>query len=79
MGLTDSGVDGGGALSLSSSPSNTIGFSTDRSIDKSSNVVGEKGVSMPGLNVAFMSNCEFSQLNSMSSRSDTQKLLVSKP
>ena len=44
MGLTDSGVDGGGgAFSLSSSSSNTMGFSTDPSIDKSSNVVGEKG------------------------------------
>ena len=27
MGLTDSGVDGGGAFSLSSSSSNTMGFS----------------------------------------------------
>ena len=43
MGLTDSGVDGG-AFSLSSSSSNTKGFSTDPSVDKSSNVVGEKGV-----------------------------------
>ena len=67
MGLTDKGVDrGGGAFSLSSS-SNTLGFSTDPSFDKSSNVVEEKGVSLPGLNTA--SNCEISQLNSMSSRS----------
>ena len=58
MGLTDSGVDGGGgAFSLSSSSSNTMGFSTDPSIDKSSNDVGEKGVSIPGLNTASMSNC----------------------
>ena len=71
MGLTDSGVDGGGAFSLSSSSSNTMGFSTDHSVDESSNVVGEKGVSMAGLRTVSMSNCEFSQLNSMSSRSDT--------
>ena len=71
MGLTDSGVVGG-AFSLSSSSSNTMWFSTDPSpIIKSSNVVGEKGVSMPGLNTASMSNCGFSQLNSMSSRSET--------
>ena len=70
MGLTDSGVVGGGAFSLSSSSSNTMGFSIDPSIDKSSVVVGEKGVSMPGLNTAAMSNCGFSQLNSMSSRSE---------
>ena len=43
MGLTDTGVVGGGAFFLSSSLSNTMGFSTDPSIDKSSNVVGEKG------------------------------------
>ena len=48
MGLTDLGVvGGGGTFSLSSSSSNTMGFSTDPSIKKSSNVVGEKGVSMP--------------------------------
>ena len=70
MGLTDSGVDGGGAFSWSSSSCKSMGFSTDASIDKSSNVVGEKGVSMPGLTTASMSNFEFSQLNSMSSRSD---------
>ena len=52
MCLTDSGVVGGGAFSLSSSSSSTIGFSTDPSIDKSSKVVGEKGVSRPGLNTA---------------------------
>ena len=69
MCLTDTGVDGGGAFSFSSSSSNTRGFSADPSIDKSSNVVGQKGVSMPGLNTASMSNCDFSQLNSMSSRS----------
>ena len=55
MGLTDSGVVGGGALSLSSSSSNTIGYSTDPSIDKSSKAVGEKGVSMLGLNTASSS------------------------
>ena len=72
MGLTDSGVVGGGAFSLSSSSSYPMGFSTDPSpIKKSLNVVGEKGVSLPGLNTASMSNCEFSQLNSISSRSDT--------
>ena len=71
MGLTELGVVGGGAFSLSSSSSNTMGFSTDSSVDKSSSVVGEKGVSMPGMNTASMSNCEFSQLNSMSSRLDT--------
>ena len=71
MGLTDSGVDGGGEFSLSCSSSNTMGFSTDPPIGKSSNVVGEKGVSIPGLNTASMSNCESSQLNSMSSRSET--------
>ena len=60
MGLTDSGVVGGGAFSLSSSSSNTMGFSTEPSIDESSNVVGEKGVSMLGLKTASMSNCEFS-------------------
>ena len=39
--LTDSGVEGaGGEFSLSSSSSNTMGFSTDPPIDKSSNVVG---------------------------------------
>ena len=70
MSLTDSGVDGG-AFPLSSFLSNTMGFSTDPSIDKSSNVVGEKGVSMPGLNTASVFNCEFYQLNSMSWRSDT--------
>ena len=59
MGLTNSGVDGGGGeVSLSCSSSNTRGFSTDPPIDKSINVVGEKGVSMPGLNTASMSNCE---------------------
>ena len=72
MGLTVSGVVGGGAFSLSSSSSNKMGFSTDPSpIDKSSNVVGEKGVSTPGLNTASVSNCESSQLNTMSSRSET--------
>ena len=72
MSLTDSGVDGGGGeFSLSSSSSNTMGFSTDPSIDKSSNIVEEKGVSRPSLNTASMSDCEFFQLNSMSSRSDT--------
>ena len=71
MGLTDSGVVGGGVFSLPSLSSNTMGFSTDPSIDKSSKVVGEKRVFMPGLNIAFMSNCDFSQLTSMSSRSDT--------
>ena len=72
MGLTDSGVEGaGGEFSLSSSSYNTMGFSTDPPIDKSSNVFGEKRVSMPGLNTASMSNCESSQLNSMSSRSET--------
>ena len=35
-----------------------MGFSTDPSIDESSMVVGEKGVSMPGLNTACMSNRE---------------------
>ena len=59
VGLTDSGVLGG-SFSLSSSSSNTMGFSTGPSIEKLSNVVGEKGVSMPGLNTASMSNCEFS-------------------
>ena len=39
--------------------------------DKSSNVFGEKGLSMPGLNTASMSNCEFSQVNSRPSRSGT--------
>ena len=78
MGRTDTGVVGG-AFSLSSSSSNTMGFSTDPSpINQSSNTVGEKGVSMPGLNTESMSNCEFSQLNSMYSRSDTLLLLVSK-
>ena len=71
MGLTDSGVVGGEAFSLSCSSSNTMGFSTDPSIDKSSNVDGEKGVSMPGLNTASISNYESSKLNSMSSRSET--------
>ena len=72
MGLTGSGVVGGGAFTLSSSSSNTMGFSTDPScINKSSNVVGEKGVSMPGLNTAFMYKCDFSQLKCISSRSDT--------
>ena len=70
MGLTDSGVDGGegGEFSLSCSSCNTMWLSADHPIDKSSNIVGEKGVSMPGLNTASMSNCEYSQLNSMSSR-----------
>ena len=72
MGLTDSGFDGGREFSLSCSLSNTMGFSIDPSpIGKSSNVVGEKGESIPGLKTASMSNCESSQLNSMSSRSDT--------
>ena len=71
MDLTDSGVDGGGAFSLSSSSTNIMGVSIAPSSDKSLNVVGENGVTMPGLNTASMSNCEFSQLNSMSSRSDT--------
>ena len=69
MGPTDSGVDGG-AFSLSFCSSNTMGWSTDPSIDKSSIVVGEKGASMPGLKTASMSKCEVSQFNSMSSRSD---------
>ena len=43
MGLTDSAVVAGGAFSKSSS-SNTMRFSTDPSpINKSSDVVGEKG------------------------------------
>ena len=70
MGLTDSRVDGGD-FSLFFSSSNTMRFSTDPPIDKSLEVVGEKGVSMPGLNTASMSNCESSQLNSKSSRSET--------
>ena len=69
MGLTDSGVYGGGAFSLSSSLSDRLGFSTDPSIDESSHVVEEEGVSMPGLNTVSASICEFSQLNSMSSKS----------
>ena len=77
MGLTDSGVDGGGAFSLSSPSSNTRGFSTDPSIDKSSNIVGERGVSMLGLNTASMSIREISQLNSMSSRSLTYLIAAS--
>ena len=49
MGLTVTGVDGAGeAFYLSSSSFNTMGFSTDPSIDKCSNVVGERGVSMLG-------------------------------
>ena len=48
--LTDMGVDGG-EFSLSSSSSNTMGFSTDPPTDKSLNVFGEKGVSMSGLNM----------------------------
>ena len=68
MGLTDSGVNGR-AFSLSSFSSNTMEFSTDPSIDKSSNVVGEKGVSILSLNTE--ASYEFSQLNSMSSRSET--------
>ena len=42
------------SCSLSSSSSNTMGFSTDTSINKSSNVVREKGVSMPGLNTVHV-------------------------
>ena len=61
MGLIDSGFVGGGVFSLSFSSSKSMGFSTDPSpIKKSSNVVGEKGVSMPGLNTASGSNCDFS-------------------
>ena len=72
MGLTVSGLDGGGgAFSLSSPSSNTMGFSTDPSNDKSLNAVGEKRIFMPGLNTASMSNYEFSQLTSMSSGSNT--------
>ena len=56
MGLTDSGVVGGRAFSVSSSSSNAMGFSTDPSIDKSSNVFGEKGVSMPDLKLASKSS-----------------------
>ena len=48
-----------------------MGFSTHPSIDQLSKLVGEKGVSMPGMNTASMSYCEFSLLKSMSSRSDT--------
>ena len=71
MGLTDSGLVGA-AFSLSYSSSNKMGSSTDPSpINKLSNVVGGKGVSMPGLKTASISNCEFSQLNTMSPRSDT--------
>ena len=69
MVLTDTGVVGRRAFSLSASSSNIMGFSTDPSIDKLSNVVGKKGVSMPGLNTASMFNSEFSQLNSTFSRS----------
>ena len=44
MGLTDSGVVGGGAFSLSCCSSIIMGFSTDACpINKSSNVDGEKG------------------------------------
>ena len=68
MGLTNTGVVGEFS---SYSSSDTMGPSTDPPIDESSNVVGEKGVSMPGLNTASMSTGEFSQLNSMSSRLDT--------
>ena len=72
MGLTDTGLDGlgaRGAFSLSTFSSNKMGFSTDPSIDIWSISVGEKGVSMPGLNTASISNCELYQLNSMSSKS----------
>ena len=72
MSLTDSGVDGaGGDFSLSCSPLNTMGFSIDPPMDQSSNVVGEKGVSMPRLNTASISNCESYQLNSIPPTSDT--------
>ena len=54
-------------ISLSSSSSGKMGFSTDPYIDKSWNLVREKGVSMLGLNTE--SSREFSLLNSMSSRS----------
>ena len=69
MVLTDTGVDGGRAFFLSYSSSNTMGFSIDLFIDKSSHVIGQKGVSVPGLTTASMSKCIFSELNSMSSRS----------
>ena len=59
MDLTDSGV-AGEKFSLSSSSSNTMGFSTDPPTHETSIVVGEKGVSKPGLNTATMCNCEFS-------------------
>ena len=59
MCLTDTGVVGGGAVSLVSSSSNTMGFSTDPSIDKFSNIVGQEGMSMLGLNTASISSCDF--------------------
>ena len=46
---TDVVVVVGGEFSLSSSSSSRIGFSAEPPISKSSNAVGEKGVSMPGL------------------------------
>ena len=69
-GLTNSGVDGA-EFALPSSSSNKMGFSTDPSIEKLSIVVRERGISMLSLNTATMSIFEFSQLNSMSLRSDT--------
>ena len=54
------------------------GFSTEPPIFKSSNAVGGKGVSMPGLKIAPTSSWSFSQSNWMSSRSaDTGYTLVS--
>ena len=49
-------------------------------ISKSSNAVGEKGVSIPGLKTAFTASWSISQWNSTSSRSvETWYPLVSKP
>ena len=49
-------VVGGGEIPLSSASSSRMGFSAELPISKSSNAVGEKGVSMPGLKTASITS-----------------------
>ena len=58
VGLSETGVVvvGGGEFSLSSSSSSRKGFSPEPPISNSTNAVGEKGLSIPGLKKASKSN-----------------------
>ena len=68
----------GEEFSLYSSSSNTMGFPEDHPpIPKFFKAVGEKGVSIAGLQIAFISTWGICQKKSMSSKSDSSKPLVS--